>query len=90
MVNFAEISQAVIIGDNDTVFQLTEKAFSDGVPASEVLNRGLICMSSNSYIPESSPELRGYGGNDKGIRPVPTVILDIPLETGGWRAAPVA
>ena len=69
MVNFAEISQVVIIGDNDTVFQLTEKAFSDGVPASEVLNRSLICMSSNSIHSAVKPEsyvemvkaIRNYG-----------------------------
>ena len=42
MVNFDEISQAVIKGDNDTVFQLTEKALADGIPAGEVLNQSLI------------------------------------------------
>jgi len=42
VVDFDEISQAVIKGDNDTVFQLTEKALGDGVLAGEVLNQSLI------------------------------------------------
>jgi len=42
VVNFDAISQAVIKGDNDTVFQLTEKALNEGVPAGDILSKGLI------------------------------------------------
>jgi len=42
VVNFDEISRAVIKGDNDTVFQLAEKALGNGIPSGEILNRGLV------------------------------------------------
>jgi len=42
MVNLEELSQAVIKGDTDAAFILTKQALEAGVPASEILDRGLI------------------------------------------------
>jgi len=42
MVNLEELSQAVIAGDMDAASALTEKALVTGVPASEILSKGLV------------------------------------------------
>ncbi len=42
MVDFAALAQHVIAGHADQVSQLTRQALDDGMPASEVLERGLI------------------------------------------------
>jgi len=42
MVNLEELSQAVIAGDIDAASELTEKALATSVPASEILNKGLV------------------------------------------------
>jgi 5-methyltetrahydrofolate--homocysteine methyltransferase len=42
MVNLEELSQAVITGDIDAASELTKKALATSVPASEILNKGLV------------------------------------------------
>jgi len=42
MVNLEELSKAVIAGDIDAASELTEKALATSVPASEILNKGLV------------------------------------------------
>jgi 5-methyltetrahydrofolate--homocysteine methyltransferase len=42
MVNLDALSKAVIAGDTDTASKLTKKALAANVPASEILNKGLI------------------------------------------------
>ena len=42
MGNFEELSKAIISGDADTAFELTKKALEDNIPASEVLDKGLV------------------------------------------------
>jgi 5-methyltetrahydrofolate--homocysteine methyltransferase len=42
MVYFDELSQAVIAGDCDTSIELTKKAMVAGVPAREILRKGLL------------------------------------------------
>lgn len=42
MVNFEELSQAVISGDIDVAARLTDQALGEKTPVSDILNRGLI------------------------------------------------
>lgn len=42
MVDFEALTQAVIRGDNDAAFDLTEKALAENVPARQILEQGLI------------------------------------------------
>lgn len=42
MGNFEELSKAIISGDADTAFELTKKALEDNIPASEILDKGLV------------------------------------------------
>ena len=42
MVNLEELSKAVIAGDIDTASELTKKALTTNVSASEILNKGLV------------------------------------------------
>lgn len=42
MVNLAELSKAVIDGDSDAAFELARRALTSGVPANEILDKGLI------------------------------------------------
>ncbi len=42
MVNFDELSKTIISGDADVAFQLTKKALEENVPASEILDKGLV------------------------------------------------
>lgn len=42
MVDFAQLAQAVIRGDNDAAYALTEKALAENVPARQILERGLV------------------------------------------------
>ena len=42
MVNLEELSKAVIAGDMDAASELTKKALATGIPASEILNKGLV------------------------------------------------
>jgi corrinoid protein of di/trimethylamine methyltransferase len=42
MVNFDELSKAIISGDTDTTFELTNKALGENVPANEILDKGLV------------------------------------------------
>lgn len=42
MVNLNEISKAIIEGDSDAVLKLTKAVLDAGVPAKEILNKGLI------------------------------------------------
>ena len=42
MVNLAELSKAIINGDSDAAFELTNKALEANVPANEILDKGLI------------------------------------------------
>ncbi len=42
MVDFEQLTQAVIRGDNDTAFELTQKALTENVPAGKILEKGLI------------------------------------------------
>lgn len=42
MVNLEELSKAVIAGDIDAASELTKKALATSVPASEILNKGLV------------------------------------------------
>jgi 5-methyltetrahydrofolate--homocysteine methyltransferase len=42
MVNLDALSKAVIEGDTDLASKLTKKALAANVPASEILNKGLI------------------------------------------------
>lgn len=42
MVNLEELSKAVIAGNMDAASELTKKALATSVPASEILNKGLV------------------------------------------------
>ena len=42
MVNLDELSKAIINGDTDAAFELTKKALEANIPASEILDKGLI------------------------------------------------
>jgi len=42
MVNLAELSKAIINGDSDAAFEMTKKALDANIPASEILDKGLI------------------------------------------------
>ena len=42
MVNLEELSKAVIAGDMDAASELTKKALATGIPASEILSKGLV------------------------------------------------
>ncbi len=42
MVNFDEITRAVIEGDSEAVFELTRRAINGGIGAKEILDKGLI------------------------------------------------
>jgi len=42
MVDFEQLTQAVIRGDNDAAYALTEKALAEKVPARQILEKGLI------------------------------------------------
>jgi 5-methyltetrahydrofolate--homocysteine methyltransferase len=42
MIDFEQLTQAVIRGDNDTAYELTEKALAEKVPARQILEQGLI------------------------------------------------
>ncbi len=42
MVNFDELSQAIIAGDTDASFELTKQALAAEIPAAEILGQGLI------------------------------------------------
>ena len=42
MIDFEQLIQAVIHGDNDTAYALTQKALAEKVPARQILEQGLI------------------------------------------------
>lgn len=42
MVDFNELGKAVVAGDGDTAFQLTQKALDDKVAVNDILNKGLV------------------------------------------------
>ncbi len=42
MVNFEELTNAVVTGDSDASFELTKKAMDDSIPATEILGKGLL------------------------------------------------
>jgi len=42
MVDFAAMTQAVIRGDSDAAFELTQRALSEGIPAKRILEEGLV------------------------------------------------
>ena len=53
MVNFDELIEAILKGDGDATFELTQNALKENVPAHEILDSGLIpglqqvCMQIN-------------------------------------------
>ena len=42
MVNFEELTNAVVTGDSEASFELTKKAMDDSIPATEILSKGLL------------------------------------------------
>ena len=42
MADLEELSKAIVNGDNDTAFELTQKALENNIPASKILDKGLI------------------------------------------------
>jgi len=42
MVNLDELARAVVEGDNEVTYELTNKALDEGIPADEILNKALV------------------------------------------------
>lgn len=42
MVDFDQLTKTIVIGDSDASLKLTEKALNAGIPATEILGRGLL------------------------------------------------
>ncbi len=42
MVNFDQLTKAIVVGDSDASLELTKKAMDDGISATEILGRGLL------------------------------------------------
>ncbi|GAJ20731.1 unnamed protein product, partial [marine sediment metagenome] len=42
MINFDELTRAVVVGDSDASIELTKKAMDMGISATEIIDRGLL------------------------------------------------